>query len=55
MPCAVGIAKAVRSDSCIVNYRVIIIAAFIVGIAIEGIVSLQALPGINLGMTDIEE
>ena len=55
MPCAVGIAKAVRSDGCIVNYRVIVITALVIGIAIERIVSLQALPGINLGMTDIEE
>jgi hypothetical protein len=39
----VEVPKAVRCDACIIEYGMVLIAAFIIGIAVKRVVGLQTL------------
>jgi hypothetical protein len=49
----VEVPKAVRCDACIIEYGMVLIAAFIIGIAVKRVVGHKATLQIRLGITNI--
>jgi hypothetical protein len=51
----VWVSKSVGSNSCVVECWVVIIATYVIGIAIEGVVSFKARIQINLGIAKLNK